>query len=170
MSSAVKALTDILVALITPFTDDGTAIDEKRLKSHIDHMVDAGCHGLVPGGTAGELTGMTLGGRKQNLELCIEYAARRVPVVGGIGTTTTKDCIELAQLNYEQLQQRLSEIHEASNLDTVYYNTPSASRLTPTLPGRREIPQGHIRQRPCIHRVGLVSGRHRSLPSMDGTL
>ncbi|OQV10686.1 hypothetical protein CLAIMM_14649 [Cladophialophora immunda] len=151
MGSANQPLTGILVALITPFTDDGTAIDKNRLKSHIDHIVNTGCHGLVPGGTTGEFTAMTMDERKQNLELCLEYAAGRVPVVVGIGATTTKDCIELAQhaakagatalmvvppfydpVNYEQLQELMSEIHEASNLDIVYYNIPSASGLTLT--------------------------------------
>ncbi|KIW77228.1 dihydrodipicolinate synthase [Fonsecaea pedrosoi CBS 271.37] len=153
MGSANPSLSGILVALITPFTDDGSAIDKSRLKAHIDHIVGAGCHGLVPGGTTGEFTALSMDERKQNLELCIEYAAGRVPVVAGIGATTTRDCVDLAShakeagaaavmvvppyydpVNYEQLQELMAEIHEAANLDIVYYNIPSASglSLTPT--------------------------------------
>lgn len=46
-------LKDILVALITPFTDDGTKIREGRLEAHINPQIEAGVHGLVPGGTTG---------------------------------------------------------------------------------------------------------------------
>ncbi|KIW59531.1 hypothetical protein PV05_03974 [Exophiala xenobiotica] len=149
IASSRTPIAGILVALITPFTDDGSAIDESRLKSHIDHLLNAGCHGLVPGGTTGEFTALSMDERKRNLELCIEYAAGRAPVVAGIGATTTKDCIELAghaakvgaaalmvvppfydPVNYEQLQELMSEIHAASDLDIVYYNIPSASGLT----------------------------------------
>jgi dihydrodipicolinate synthase/N-acetylneuraminate lyase len=48
-------LQGILVALITPFTEDG-AIDAAALDAHINRFVDAGVHGLVPGGSTGEFT------------------------------------------------------------------------------------------------------------------
>lgn len=44
---AAQDLKGILVALITPFTDDGTEVHEGRLEQHINRMVDAGVHGLV---------------------------------------------------------------------------------------------------------------------------
>ena len=152
MIASPQSLSGVLVAVVTPFTDDGSQIDKDRLKSHIDHIFDAGCHGLVPGGSTGEFTALTLDERKQLIELCVEYAAGRGPVVAGSGATTTKDCLDLAKhaasagaqalmvvppfydpVNYEQLQELMSEIHSASGLDIVYYNIPSASglKLTP---------------------------------------
>ncbi|GKZ36080.1 hypothetical protein AbraIFM66950_006987 [Aspergillus brasiliensis] len=141
----------IMVALITPFTDDKTQIDAARLKSHIDHLISAGVHGLVPGGSTGEFTTMTREERKQLTELCVEYAAGRVPVVAGTGSTSTEEAVDLARhaaqagaaavmvvppfydpLNVEQLTELMSEIHEASQLPIVYYNIPSASGLTLT--------------------------------------
>jgi dihydrodipicolinate synthase/N-acetylneuraminate lyase len=77
MGSSPPPLSGILVATVTPFTDDGHAIDKNRLKSHIDHLFNSGCHGLVPGGSTGEFTAMTLEERKQLIELCVEYAAGR---------------------------------------------------------------------------------------------
>ena len=149
MIASPPTLSGILVAIVTPFTDDGNAIHKDRLKAHIDHLFNAGCHGIVAGGSTGEFTAMTLDERKQMTELCVEYAAGRGPVVAGTGATSTKDCIELAQhaaragaaavmvvppfydpVNYEQLQELMAEIHDASNLDIVYYNIPSASGLT----------------------------------------
>ena len=70
MIASPSALSGVLVAVVTPFTDDGNAIHKDRLKSHIDHLFDAGCHGIVPGGTTGEFTAMTLDERKQLTELC----------------------------------------------------------------------------------------------------
>lgn len=143
-----KDLSGILVAIITPFTDDGSQIDKERLQSHIEHLIATGCHGLVPGGSTGEFTALSTAERKQLIELCVEYAAGRVPVVAGIGALSTKDCLDLAThaaqagaaslmvvppfydpVSYEQLQELMSEISEASNLPIMYYNIPSASGL-----------------------------------------
>ena len=140
-----------MVALITPFTDDGSKIDEGRLKSHIDRLLQAGVHGLVPGGSTGEFTVLSLAERKQLTELCVKYAAGRVPVVAGTGATSTQEAVELAKhaaevgaaavmvvppyydpVNYEQLTEMMSEIHTESKLPIMYYNIPSASGLTLT--------------------------------------
>ena len=86
----------ILVAMITPFTDGGYTIDATKLQKHIEHMVKAGVHGLVPGGTTGEFTAITLDERKYLLELCVKYANGRIPVVAGIGALSTRDCVDLA--------------------------------------------------------------------------
>lgn len=91
-----KDLHGILVALITPFTDGGHEVDEGRLQSHIEHLITAGVHGLVPGGTTGEFTAMTTPERKHLLELCLKHARDHVPVVVGIGALSTKECVDLA--------------------------------------------------------------------------
>ncbi|KAF2794420.1 dihydrodipicolinate synthase/N-acetylneuraminate lyase [Melanomma pulvis-pyrius CBS 109.77] len=147
--SATKDLGGILVALITPFTDDGSKIDHGRLESHINRLVSAGVHGLVPGGTTGEFTAMTTAERKELVELCIKYAAGRVPVVAGIGALSTLDGIDLAThagksgaaalmvvppfydpVNLPQLREMMADLHKASQLPIVYYNIPSASGLS----------------------------------------
>ncbi|RAK96007.1 dihydrodipicolinate synthase family protein [Aspergillus ibericus CBS 121593] len=139
----------IMVALITPFTDDKTQIDATRLKSHIDHLISAGVHGLVPGGSTGEFTTLTRAERKQLTELCVEYAAGRVPVVAGTGSTSTEEAVDLARhaaqagaaavmvvppfydpLTVEELMEMMAEIREASQLPIVYYNIPAACGLT----------------------------------------
>lgn len=141
----------IMVALITPFTDDKSKIDESRLKSHIDHMVSSGIHGLVPGGSSGEFTTLSTAERKQLTELCVKHAAGRVPVVASTGSTSTSEAVDLAThaakagaaalmvvppfydpVNLDQLKELMSEIHAASKLDIVYYNIPSATGLTLT--------------------------------------
>lgn len=146
---APQELKGILVALITPFTDDGSAIHEGRLEAHINRLIDAGVHGLVPGGTTGEFTAMTVEERKYGLELVIKHTAGRVPVVAGVGALSTKETVDLAKhaaktgaaalmivppfydpVNYEQLRELMKEVHQESGLPIMYYNIPSASGLT----------------------------------------
>ena len=145
----VQELSGVLVALVTPFTDDGKAIDGSRLEAHIEHIIKSGCHGLVPGGSTGEFTAMDLGERKQLVELCVKYAAGRVPVVAGVGSTSTREVLEPATHaakagatalmivppfydppNYEQLRELMSEVSSASKLPIVYYHIPSASGVS----------------------------------------
>lgn len=143
-------LSGIMVALVTPFNDAKTQIDAPRLQSYINRLISAGVHGLVPGGSTGEFTTLSLAERKQLTELCVQYAVGRVPVVAGIGSTSTSEAVELAAhaadagaaalmvvppfydpVNLEQLTEMMSEIHSASRgLPIVYYNIPSASGLT----------------------------------------
>lgn len=139
----------IMVALITPFTDDKTKIDESRLQAHIEHLIKAGVHGLVPGGSTGEFTTMSTAERKQLTELCVKFAAGRVPVVAGTGSTSSAEAIELSvhaaqvgaaavmvvppfydPVNLEQLHEIMCEIYTESNLPIMFYNIPSASGLT----------------------------------------
>ncbi|KAF4556530.1 Dihydrodipicolinate synthetase-like protein [Elsinoe fawcettii] len=146
-----KELSGILVALVTPLTDDGSQIHEGRLEAHINRLLDAGVHGLVPGGTTGEFTAMTSAERKQLVELCVKFATGRVPVVAGIGALSTKEVVDLAvhaaqagaaatmvvppfydPVNYEQLRELLGEVYKASNIPIMYYNIPSASGITLT--------------------------------------
>ena len=146
-----RQLTGILTALVTPFTDDGKSIDANRLKAHIDSQFNAGIHGIVPGGSTGEFTVLSMEERKQLVELCVKYTAGRGPVVAGIGSTKTSEVLELAvhaaqnkvdavmvvppfydPVTYEQLQELLSEVHKVSKLPIVYYNIPSISGLTLT--------------------------------------
>lgn len=141
-------LKGILVALPTPFADDGS-IDAVALDAHINRLIDIGVHGLVPGGSTGEFTALSTQERKTLIEICVKSAAGRVPVVAGTGETSTAKCIELAKhaaeagaealmvvppfydaVNLAQLRELFGEIHSASGLPIMYYNIPSASGLT----------------------------------------
>jgi 4-hydroxy-tetrahydrodipicolinate synthase len=150
MTQAV-ALEGVLVALITPFTADGSDIDVEALRTHVDRLVSAGVHGLVPGGSTGEFTALTLAERKQLTEECVKAADGRVPVIAGTGALSTAEAVELSRHaaevgaaalmvvppfydapNLDQVKAHLGAIHQASGLPIVYYNIPSASGVALT--------------------------------------
>lgn len=144
-----QELRGILCALVTPFTADKRSIDVSTLDAHIKRLLDAGVHGLVPGGSTGEFTVLSTEERKQLIEATVKSAAGRVPVVAGIGELSTERAVDLAihaakagaaavmvvppfydALSVEQLHEYLNEIYQACKLPIVYYNIPSASGLT----------------------------------------
>lgn len=143
----------IMVALTTPFTDDKTAIDANCLQAHIERLIQAGVYGLVPGGSTGEFTALTLPERKQLTQLCTQFARGRVPVVPGTGGKTTSEAIELSvhaaqvgaaalmvvppfydPVSLKELTAMMSDINRAANLPIIYYNILSATgvKLNPS--------------------------------------
>jgi 4-hydroxy-tetrahydrodipicolinate synthase len=141
-------LSGILVALVTPFTADGREIDAALLDAHVDRLIREGVHGLVPGGSTGEFTTLTLDERKQLTELVVKAASGRVPVVAGTGALSTRDAVDLAAhaadagasalmvvppfydvLDLDTFKQLLREIYDAAQLPIMFYNIPSATGL-----------------------------------------
>lgn len=144
-------LEGVLVALVTPFTADGAEVDVNNLHAQIERLVQAGVHGIVPGGSTGEFTALTLTERKSVTEECVKAADGRVPVVAGTGALSTVDAIDLARHaadvgaaalmvvppfydapNLDEVKTLLAAVHEASGQPIVYYNIPSASGVALT--------------------------------------
>src|ERR687886_1069441 len=86
----------VLPALVTPFTEDGSAIDTHALAANVERLIGAGVAGLVPGGSTGEFTTLTNAERRQLTEVTIAAAAGRVPVVAGTGALSTRETVELS--------------------------------------------------------------------------
>ena len=84
-----------LVALITPFRDG--RVDEKAFQSLVEWHVREGTHGLIPCGTTGESPTLSHDEHKRVVELCVEAAAKRVPVIAGTGSNSTAAAIELTR-------------------------------------------------------------------------
>ena len=66
---AIEQFTGILAAVVTPLSADGSAIDEAGIRRQTDHILGNGIHGLVPGGSTGEFTTLTIAERKRSAEL-----------------------------------------------------------------------------------------------------
>jgi dihydrodipicolinate synthase/N-acetylneuraminate lyase len=87
----------VLAAVVTPFTADGSAVDVESVRRQADHIISGGVNGLVPGGSTGEFTALTVEERKASNRAYIEAAAGRVPVVAGTGALSTAETIELTR-------------------------------------------------------------------------
>lgn len=104
-------------AIITPFNRD-ESIDEKALRRFIEFQIDGGVDFLVACGTTGESVTMTEDEQARVVELAIEVAAGRVPVVAGAGGYNTREVIEKVH-RYEKLGA------DAILSVTPYYNKPT---------------------------------------------
>src|ERR671915_306469 len=149
----------VLPALITPFTDDGEAIDEQALTAIVDRLVGAGVGGLVPGGSTGEFTTLTHAERRELVDVTVEAAAGRVPVVAGTGALSTRETVELSvhaersgaaavmvvppfydALSWPELHAHYTAVADAIEIPIMYYHLPSASGVKLTAEQLRELP------------------------------
>ena len=83
-------------ALVTPFTATG-AVDENALRSLVDWQIAEGIHFLVPCGSTGEAATLTLDEHKRVVQITIEQAKGRVPIVAGAASNDTAKAIELSK-------------------------------------------------------------------------
>src|SRR3954471_9778566 len=82
-----------ITALITPFRDGG--IDEAAFAALVERQIAGGVHGLVPVGTTGETSTLSHEEHKRVVELCVQTARGRLPVIAGAGSNSTAEAIEL---------------------------------------------------------------------------
>ena len=82
-------------ALITPFADG--RVDEAAFRKLVDWQIESGTNGLVPVGTTGESPTLSHGEHDRVIEICIEQAAGRVPVIAGAGSNSTAEAVRLAE-------------------------------------------------------------------------
>ena len=82
-------------ALVTPFTRDG-AIDEKALRALVDWQLAEGIHMLVPCGSTGEAVTLAPDEHRRVVEIVVDQAKGRVPVIAGAGSNDTKKAIAMS--------------------------------------------------------------------------
>src|ERR1041384_2906526 len=83
-------------ALVTPFRRD-FSLDESTLRNLVRRQIDAGINFLVPCGTTGESPTLTRAEHLRVVEITLEEAKGRVPVVAGAGGYNTQEVIDLAR-------------------------------------------------------------------------
>jgi 4-hydroxy-tetrahydrodipicolinate synthase len=87
----------IFPALVTPFTDDGKAVDVERLRFLVNRCIELGVHGVVPCGTTGEFVNLTVEERKQVIKAVVDEVNGRVPVIAGTGASGTDQTLEMTK-------------------------------------------------------------------------
>ena len=105
------------VALITPMRPDG-AVDEAAFGAFVDWQIQQGTHGIVPVGTTGESPTLSHDEHRRVVEIAVEVAAGRVPVVAGAGSNSTAEAIELTR-------HAKAAGADAVLVVTPYYNKPT---------------------------------------------
>jgi 4-hydroxy-tetrahydrodipicolinate synthase len=107
-------------ALVTPFRDG--LIDEGAFRDLVDWQIAEGSHGLVPVGTTGESATLDAKEHYRVVEICVEQAAGRVPVIAGCGSNSTAVAIQ----NIKAAAERGAD---AALVVLPYYNRPSQEGL-----------------------------------------
>jgi 4-hydroxy-tetrahydrodipicolinate synthase len=139
-----------IVALITPFRNG--SIDATALQSLVEWHIEQGTHGLVPVGTTGESPTLSHAEHEQVVELVVEAAARRLPVIAGAGSNSTDEAIHLAEHaarvgadailvvtpyynkpTQDGLFAHFKAVHDATDLPLIIYNIPGRSAVDMTV-------------------------------------
>jgi len=110
-----------LVALITPMRQDGS-IDEKAYAALVDWQINEGTAAVVPAGTTGESPTLNHAEHKRVVEIAIEVARRRAPVIAGTGSNSTEEALELTR-------HAKKAGADAALIVTPYYNKPTQEGL-----------------------------------------
>ncbi len=107
-------------ALVTPFRDG--AFDEPAFRKLVDWQIENGSTGLVPCGTTGEASTLSNAEHHRVIEVCVEQAAGRVPVIAGCGSNDTMNA--LLHMNFSKKSGA-----QAALVVAPYYNRPSQEGL-----------------------------------------
>ena len=107
-------------ALVTPFA--GGRVAEDTLREFVDWQIAEGSNGLVPCGTTGEVATLNPNEHRRVIEITVETAAGRVPVIAGCGSYSTAATIE-------RIQAAKDAGADAALVVVPYYNKPSQAGL-----------------------------------------
>jgi 4-hydroxy-tetrahydrodipicolinate synthase len=121
----------------------GGAVDEASFRRLVEWQIAQGTHGLVPVGTTGESPTLSHDEHERVVELCVETAAGRVPVIAGAGSNSTIEAISLSRHarqagadavlsvvpyynkpTQEGIYRHFAAIAEAVDVPIILYNVP----------------------------------------------
>ena len=131
-------------ALVTPFKNG--ALDEAALRGLVSWQIEQGSHGLVPVGTTGESPTLSHAEHHRVVEMCIDEAKGRVPVIAGAGSNSTREAVDLAvhaekagadavlvvtpyynKPTQEGMYQHFKAVNDAIGIPIIIYNIPPRS-------------------------------------------
>jgi 4-hydroxy-tetrahydrodipicolinate synthase len=133
-----------LTALVTPFKNG--SLDEAAFRGLVSWQIEQGSHGLVPVGTTGESPTLSHAEHHRVVEMCIDEAKGRVPVIAGAGSNSTREAIDLAvhaekagadavlvvtpyynKPTQEGMYQHFKAVNDAIGIPIIIYNIPPRS-------------------------------------------
>ena len=138
------------VALVTPFKGD--SLDEETYIKIINFHLENGTNGLVPAGTTGESPTLSHSEHEKVIELCIQEAKGKIPVIAGTGSNSTTEAISLTEHaekagadgalivtpyynkpTQEGLYQHYKAINDKCGIPIIIYNIPGRSVIDMTV-------------------------------------
>ncbi len=138
------------VALVTPFKGD--SLDEETYIKIINFHLENGTNGLVPAGTTGESPTLSHREHEKVIELCIQEAKGKIPVIAGTGSNSTSEAISLTEHaekagadgalvvtpyynkpTQEGLYQHYKAINDKCGIPIIIYNIPGRSVIDMTV-------------------------------------
>jgi len=131
----------VITALVTPFKNG--QVDYKAFEDLIEWQIQSGVHGLVPVGTTGETSTLSMEEHKAIVKLCVEVVKGRIKVIAGAGSNNTAESLELAQFaksvgahgvlvvapyynkpSQEGLYQHFKALNDQVEIPILLYNVP----------------------------------------------
>lgn len=109
------------VAIITPMQDDGK-IDKKAMQDLLEWHIESGTQAIIVAGTTGEFATLDFDEHSELLSLVVKQVAKRIPVIAGTGTNSTRTSIK-----YSESAKRAGA--DALLIVTPYYNKPTQNGL-----------------------------------------
>jgi 4-hydroxy-tetrahydrodipicolinate synthase len=150
-------------ALVTPFSDG--AVDFDALKSLVEWQIAEGSHGFVPVGTTGESPTLTHDEHEKVIEVVVQAAAGRVPVIAGAGSNNTVEAVRF-------VEHAKAVGADAALVVTPYYNKPTQKGLIAHFSALNEIGIPiiiyNIPPRSVIDMVPATMGELAKLPNIVG--
>lgn len=135
-----------IVAIVTPFRKG--EVDEERLRELVEFQIVNGTDGIVPCGTTGEASTLDYEEHDRVIEIVVQQAKKRVPVIAGTGSNSTKEAIEISEHakkvgadgillvtpyynkpTQEGLYRHFKAIAEAVALPQILYNVPGRTSV-----------------------------------------
>ena len=113
-------LSGAIVAIVTPFKKG--KVDEEALRRLIEEQIAAGTDGIAPCGTTGESTTLSHEEHDRVIEITIDAARKRVPVIAGTGSNSTAEAFRLTRHAWEAGA-------DAALMVCPYYNRPTQEGL-----------------------------------------
>ena len=172
-------------ALVTPFNADGS-IDEPSLRSLVTWQVESGIDFLVPCGTTGETPTLSRSEVQFVVEITVDAARGRVPIVAGATSNSTREAVEKAQAvaaihgvdailtaspyynkpTQEGQYQHFKAIAEAVDKPLVLYNVPgrTAANLEPATLGRLAQIKNIVAVKEASGLIGQISEVFNNVP------